>query len=71
MGIFFNTLKRHLEFIKLAQIMETKGNKILQIMKTRWISKLSLVKQVFYECWPLLMKMALDSLSLWLPQILI
>jgi hypothetical protein len=32
---FAKSLKRYLEFIKLVEIMETKGNKILRNVKTR------------------------------------
>jgi hypothetical protein len=33
--------KRHLELAKLREIMETKGLKILNNVKTHWISMLS------------------------------
>lgn len=32
----FTCPKKHLKFTKLAKIMETKGNKILQNMKIKW-----------------------------------
>ncbi len=32
---FYKSPKRHLEFTKLAKIMETKGTKILKNIKTR------------------------------------
>jgi hypothetical protein len=35
-----------LEFTKLAELMETKGNKILRNIKTRWISIISLVVMI-------------------------
>jgi hypothetical protein len=31
---FFKSLKKHLDFVQLAQIMETKGSKILKNVKT-------------------------------------
>jgi hypothetical protein len=50
-------LKRHLEFTKLAQMMETKGNKILGKIKIWWILMLS---PVMVEYKTLLVKMAID-----------
>ncbi len=47
---FYKSLKCHLEFIKLAQIMETKGNKFFHNIKTKWISMLSPMKHVFEYC---------------------
>ncbi len=46
---FIHNLKRHLEFTKLVEIKETKGNTILQNMKTNWISMISPVKHVLFE----------------------
>jgi len=43
-GYFNNSLKRHLEFQGLAQTLETKGNKILKNVKTRWMSMLEPLK---------------------------
>jgi hypothetical protein len=59
--LFSHNPKRHLEFTKLAKIMETEGNKILRDIKTRWISMISLVKHVLFEYCTFLMKMALDA----------
>jgi hypothetical protein len=39
----------------------TKGNKILQNIKTKWISMIDLVKHVLFEYRTFLMKMALDA----------
>jgi hypothetical protein len=50
-----------LEFAKLAKIMETKGNKTLQNIKTRWISMFSLVKRVLSKYCTNIMKMALNA----------
>ncbi len=58
---FVHSPKRHLEFTKLAKIMETKGNKILCNMKTQWISMLSLVKIIVAKYITLLLKMAMDN----------
>jgi hypothetical protein len=38
---FSNNFKSHLEFTKLAKLMETKSAKILKNVKTHWISMLS------------------------------
>jgi hypothetical protein len=58
---FAHSPKRHLEFTKLAKIMETKGNKILCNVKTQWISMLSLAKRIMVEYITLLLKMAMDN----------
>jgi hypothetical protein len=58
---FARSLKRHLEFIKLAKFMQIKGNKILRNVKTRWISMLSLAKRMMAKYRTLLVKMALDN----------
>jgi hypothetical protein len=49
--------KRHLELQKLAELLESKGRKILQNVKTRWISMLSPLKRVLSEYRILLVKM--------------
>jgi len=41
--------------------MATKGNKILQNVKTRWVLMLNPTKRVMAEYKTLLMKMALDN----------
>jgi hypothetical protein len=43
---FSHIPKRHLEFTKLAEIMEIKDNKILRNIKVRWISIISLVVMI-------------------------
>ncbi len=58
---FAHSPKRHLEFTKLAELMQIKGNKILQNVKTKWISMLSLAKKVMAKYKTLLVKVALDS----------
>jgi hypothetical protein len=59
-GYFNHNPKRHLEFTKLAKVMETKGNKILHNIKSRWTSMINPIKRVLPEYYTLLMKMALD-----------
>ncbi len=54
---FSKSLKRHLEFTKLVEVMETKGAKILKNV----ISMLSLAWCVMVKYKTLLMKMALDG----------
>jgi hypothetical protein len=48
-GYFSHSSKRHLEFQRLAQTLETKGNKILKNVKTRWMSMLDLLKRIMAE----------------------
>jgi hypothetical protein len=56
---FAHSLKTHLEFTKLVEMLETKGNKILWNMKTRWISMLNLAKRLKAKYKTFLVKMAL------------
>jgi hypothetical protein len=44
--------------------METKGQKMLRNVKTRWISMLSPTKTVLAEYWTLLLKMGLDMATI-------
>jgi len=46
---FAHYLKRPLEHNKLIEIMETKGLKILQNVKTWWVFMMALSKCVLYE----------------------
>jgi hypothetical protein len=46
---FSHSPKRHLEFTKLAEIMETEGLKIVNNVKTRWISLLEPLKHILGE----------------------
>ena len=52
--------KRCVELVKLIDIMETKGLKMLKCVKTRWIIMLSPCKRVFSEYRTLVVKMGLD-----------
>jgi len=54
-GYLNHSLKKHLEFTKLVEIMKIKGNKIL------WISIISLIKCALFKYYILLMKMVLDA----------
>jgi len=58
---FSNNFKSHLEFTKLAKLMETKSAKILKNVKTHWISMLSPTWRVMVEYRTLLMKMTFDA----------
>jgi hypothetical protein len=60
---FSESPKKHLEFNKLVEIMETQGNKLLKNVKIRWISMLELVKRVMREYCILMVKMALDFIK--------
>jgi hypothetical protein len=58
---FAHNPKWHLEFCKLVEILESKENKLLKNIKTRWISMLSLCKIIFAEYKFLVVKMVEDS----------
>ncbi len=58
-SFFFHN--KHLEFLKLANLMKAKGNKILQNVKTCWISMLNPTKWAFLMYMPLVAKMAKDN----------
>jgi hypothetical protein len=53
--------KKHLEFQKLAYIMETKGLRMLKNVKTRWINLLEPLRRVLAEYKTLVVKMCEDS----------
>ena len=46
---FSRSLKRHLELPKLTELFESKGKKILQNIKTMWISMVSPLKRILSE----------------------
>jgi hypothetical protein len=46
--------QKHLEFQRFFQTLETKGNKILKNVKTRWMSMLDPLKKITAEYRPLL-----------------
>ena len=60
-AFFAKSPKRHLEFVKLAELMHSKGLKILRNVKTRWINMLSPAVRVMSEYKVLVVKMHLDS----------
>ena len=60
---FSKSPKKSLEFSKLAEIMETKGLKILKHCKTRWVGMLAPLKRVLSEWRLFIVKMALDYSS--------
>ena len=57
---FAHSLKRHLQFQKLAEVMNSKELKILKNIKTRWISMLLFAIKVLNEYNVLLVKMEGD-----------
>jgi hypothetical protein len=63
-GYFSNSQKCHLEFSKLAKIVETKGFKVLQNVKTRWINMLTPLKWVKKKYKTLIIKMATNNGSM-------
>jgi hypothetical protein len=52
--------KRHLEFTKLVEVVETKGLKILNKVHTRWISLLEPLKRISGEYKTLIVKFTED-----------
>ena len=54
---FSKSPKRHLELQKLVELLESKGRKFLQNVKTRWISMLNPLKRVLSKYCTLLVKM--------------
>ena len=59
---FSKSPKHHLELQKLAELLESKGKKILQNIKTRWISIVSPLKCFLSEYRTLLVKMYFEHL---------
>jgi hypothetical protein len=58
---FSHSSKRHLEFQKLADVVETEGLAILRNVKTRWISLLDPLKRIMGEYKTLIVKMCEDA----------
>jgi hypothetical protein len=58
---FTRSPKRHLEFVNLAEVLETKGLKILRQVKTRWLSMISPAIRVMNEYKTLVVKMMEDQ----------
>jgi len=57
---FSHSPKRHLEFQRFFQTLETKGNKILKNVKTRWMSITDPLKRIMVEYCPLFRIMQVD-----------
>jgi hypothetical protein len=57
---FCKSPKRHLELEKLSELLQSKGGKILNNVKIRWISVLSPLRRVLSEYRVLLVKMYID-----------
>jgi len=55
--------KCHLEVIKLAKLLDCKGNKLLKIIKTQWILMFSLSKKVLNAYKTVVVKMVQDVLT--------
>ena len=60
---FCRSNKRHVELQKLANLMETKGNKILRNNTTRWISMRSPARRALEEYKTLVVKTGMDMTS--------
>jgi hypothetical protein len=58
---FIMSSKKHLEFQKLADIVETKGLRMLRNVKTHWISLLEPLRRVMGEYKTLIVKMCKDA----------
>ena len=58
---FSHSPKRHSDFQRLADIVETEGRRMLQNVKTRWISLLEPLKRVMGEYKTLVVKMCDDA----------
>jgi hypothetical protein len=53
---FCKSPKKHLEFVQLATLLESKGNKILRKVKTLWLGMLALAVRIFTKYRPLLVE---------------
>jgi len=56
-SFFFHNLRRHLEFLKLVNMMKVKRSKILWNVQTCWVNMLNSTKQVMSMYMPLIAKM--------------
>jgi hypothetical protein len=61
---FYRSNKHHTELHKLADLMKTKGNKLLRNIETRWISMRSLAKRIMSEYMSLMVKMGFDMTAI-------
>ncbi len=60
-GYFNHSPKWHLEFQKLVQVLDTKGNKIMKNVKTRWMSMLEPLKWIMAKYHHLFAMMQINS----------
>ena len=58
---FLESPKRHLEFTKLAKVVETEGLNMLRHVQTRWISLLQPLKRICGKYKTLIVKFAEDA----------
>jgi hypothetical protein len=58
---FPHNSKKFAEFQKLVDFLNTKDNKILQNVKTHWISMFSPSKRTYYEYQPFILKMHTEN----------
>jgi hypothetical protein len=58
---FVHNSKKFVEFQKLIDLLNMKGNKLFRIVEMRWISILSSTKQIYIKYLPLIMKMHINS----------
>jgi hypothetical protein len=63
-GYFNHSPKRHMEFQKLVQTLETKGNKIFKNVKTRWMSMLNPLKRIMEKYHHLLTMMQANNFTI-------
>jgi hypothetical protein len=56
-GYFYSSPKHHLQFTKLVAIIKIKGPKVIQNLKTRWISMFQPLKCVGKKYMNLIIKM--------------
>jgi hypothetical protein len=61
---FIHNLECHLEVIKLAKLLDYKGNRLLKNIKIQWILMLSPSKRVLIECKTVVVKMVRDVLTI-------
>ncbi len=67
-SFFFHDLKRHLEFLKLVNLMMVKRRKILQNVQTCWVNMFNSTKRIMSMYMPLIAKMVKDGPFSWLPR---
>ena len=58
---FCKSPKKHLEFVKLAELLNSRGNKILQNIKTRWLNMIGPAVKIMNEYMLFLVKMSKDT----------